>query len=74
MVLSVQFSESGGKRKPVEQRKAMKQYLEFIKSSQRFYRAYIQKLASRFGGITELEAVAGKFHPDGRLIFTSISG
>ena len=39
----------------------MKQYLEFIKSSQRYYRAYIQRLATSFGGILELEAVAHKF-------------
>ena len=74
MGLPIQFREAGGKRKPVEQRKAMKQYLEFIKSSQRFYRAYIQRLSSCFGGIPELEAVAGKFHPDGRFMSTWISG
>lgn len=71
MVLPTQFREGGGKRKPVEQRKVMKQYLGFIKSSQRFYRAYIQRLASHFGGILELEAVAGKFHPDSRFVPTS---
>ena len=39
-----------------------KRYLDFIKSSQRFYRNYVQKLATRFGGIPELEAVAFKFN------------
>ena len=36
-------------------------YLNFIKSGQRFYRAYIQKLASHHGGIPELEYVAHQF-------------
>ena len=49
----------------------MKQYLEFIKSSQRFYRGYIQKLATKFGGIHEVEAVAGRFNPES--MTTSIS-
>lgn len=48
----------------VEKRKTAKHYLDFIKSSQRFYRGYIQKLASNFGGIRELEAVAQKFNVD----------
>ncbi|RDW78773.1 uncharacterized protein DSM5745_05625 [Aspergillus mulundensis] len=44
--------------------KLEKHYLEFIKSSQRFYRGYIQQLASHFGGISELEKVARKFSFD----------
>ncbi|PWY85745.1 hypothetical protein BO94DRAFT_467471 [Aspergillus sclerotioniger CBS 115572] len=56
--------ESGKKKKPVEKRKLEKHYLEFIKSSQRFYRAYIQQLSSHFGGIPELEKVARKFNSD----------
>ena len=48
----------------MEKRKSVKHYLDFIKSSQRFYRNYIQKLASRFGGIRELDAVAQKFNSD----------
>ncbi|CBF86507.1 uncharacterized protein ANIA_02271 [Aspergillus nidulans FGSC A4] len=52
------------KKKPVERRKFEKHYLEFIKSSQRFYRGYIQQLASHFGGISELEKVARKFNFD----------
>ncbi|GAQ45410.1 uncharacterized protein AtWU_10223 [Aspergillus tubingensis] len=56
--------ESGKKKKPVERRKLEKHYLEFIKSSQRFYRAFIQQLSSHFGGIPELEKVARKFNSD----------
>ena len=69
---SLQFRDGEGKKKPVEQRKAMKLYLEFIKSSQRFYRSYIQKLAVNFGGIHEVEAVAGRFSPDGELFLLNI--
>ncbi|PYH99463.1 hypothetical protein BO71DRAFT_479525 [Aspergillus ellipticus CBS 707.79] len=58
------FREENGKKKPVEKRKLEKHYLEFIKSSQRFYRAYIQQLSSHFGGILELEKVARKFNFD----------
>ncbi|PKY05431.1 hypothetical protein P168DRAFT_340809 [Aspergillus campestris IBT 28561] len=56
--------ENGKKKKPVERRKLEKHYLEFIKSSQRFYRGYIQQLSSHFGGISELEKVARKFNFD----------
>lgn len=52
----------------MEQRKVMKHYLDFVKSSQRFYRGYIQRLASRFGGIPEVEAVAHQFHVSGKLL------
>jgi len=38
----------------------MKNYLDFIKSSQRYYRGYIQSLELRFGGVPEIEAVAHK--------------
>jgi len=36
--------------------------LDFIKSSQRFYRGYVQHLSSHFGGIVELDKVARKFN------------
>lgn len=47
-------------RTPVAERKLAKHFLDFVKSSQRFYRSYIQRLASRFGGIRELEVVANR--------------
>ncbi|KAF7596316.1 hypothetical protein BBP40_002460 [Aspergillus hancockii] len=56
--------QNGKKKKPVEKRKLEKHYLEFIKTSQRFYRGYIQQLSSHFGGIPELENVARKFNLD----------
>lgn len=57
-----QFRDENGRRRPVEKRKLEKHYLDFIKSSQRFYRGYIQRLSSHFGGIAELEKVAQKFN------------
>jgi hypothetical protein len=68
---STQFRDEEGKRKPVEKRKLKKHYLDFIKSSQRFYRGYIQRLASHFGDLPEIEAVAKKCNLDseqGRII------
>ncbi|KAL4788046.1 hypothetical protein BJX76DRAFT_228341 [Aspergillus varians] len=56
--------DNGKKKKPVERRRLEKHFLEFIKSSQRFYRGYIQQLASHFGGISKLEKVARKFNFD----------
>ena len=55
-----QFREASGQRKVVEQRVMERRFLEFIKSSQRFYRGYIQSLGSRFEGVKELKAVANR--------------
>ena len=52
----------------VEQRKLLKHYLDFIKGSQRYYRGYIQKLASHFRGVPEIEAIAHKFAVDSTCI------
>ena len=52
------FKSGEGRRRLVEQRKAAKQYVKFIKSSQRYYREYIEKLATAFG-LPELDALAG---------------
>ncbi|KAI9829632.1 MAG: hypothetical protein M1826_005522 [Phylliscum demangeonii] len=53
------YQTDEGKKKVVEKRKLIKHYLDYIKSSQRFYRSYIQKLSIRFG-LPELEQVAHK--------------
>ncbi|KAK4944449.1 hypothetical protein LTR10_016123 [Elasticomyces elasticus] len=58
------FREGDGKKKHVERRKAEKLYLEFIKSSMRFYRGYIQRLASHFSDIPEVFEIARKFNLD----------
>ncbi|KAL8648877.1 MAG: hypothetical protein Q9226_005805 [Calogaya cf. arnoldii] len=59
------FRNLKGKRKPVEQRKAAKSYLRFLKSSQRFYRGCVQRLVTCSPGICELTAIAQKFSFDG---------
>ncbi|KAL8772663.1 MAG: hypothetical protein Q9209_002324 [Squamulea sp. 1 TL-2023] len=61
------FRNLEGKKRPVEQRKAAKLYLRFLKSSQRFYRGYIQRLATQFGGIYEITAIAQKLNQDAAL-------
>ncbi|RKF64697.1 putative tpr-like protein [Erysiphe neolycopersici] len=44
----------------VEKRKVEKHYVDFIKTSQFFYKSYIQRLASHFSGIKGLLRVAGQ--------------
>ncbi|KAI6250586.1 Nonsense-mediated mRNA decay factor SMG7 [Erysiphe necator] len=44
----------------VEKRKIEKHYIDFIKTSQFFYKGYIQRLASHFSGIKGLLRVAGR--------------
>ncbi|KAL1634054.1 hypothetical protein SLS58_010848 [Diplodia intermedia] len=53
-----------GKNKAVETRLVTKQYLEFIKASQRFYRQYILRLDRTFGGIPELRDIARTWKSD----------
>lgn len=64
------FRDGDGKKKHVERRKAEKLYLEFIKSSMRFYRGYIQRLASHFRGVPEILEVAKKFSLDSEFELT----
>jgi hypothetical protein len=45
------FREGEGRKKHVERRKAEKLYVDFIKASQRFYRAYIGRLIANFSNI-----------------------
>jgi hypothetical protein len=60
------FREGDGKKKPVERRKLEKHYLDFVKASMRFYRGYIQRLASHFADVPEILRVAHKFNLDSR--------
>ena len=48
----------------VEIRKLAKNYLQFIKGSQRFYRQYILNLDAQFDGIPELRKIAQKWKDD----------
>jgi hypothetical protein len=49
----------------VEMRKFQKNYLHFIKASQRYYRQYILNLDAHFDGIPELRRIAQKWKDDG---------
>jgi hypothetical protein len=62
-----QFRDGESKKKHVERRKAEKLYLEFIKSSMRFYRGYIQRLASHFKDVPEVFEIARKFSLDSKI-------
>jgi hypothetical protein len=48
----------------VEARKFVKNYLHFIKASQRFYRQYILNFDAQFDGIPELRKIAHKWKDD----------
>jgi hypothetical protein len=52
------------KERVIEFRKLQKNYLQFIKASQRFYRQYILNLDAQFEGIPELRKVAGTWKDD----------
>lgn len=55
------FRKGEGRKKQVERRKIEKLYLDFIKSSMRFYRGFIQRLAAHFTHVPELSEIAQKF-------------
>jgi len=46
------------KKNVVERRKWDKRYADFLKTSQFYYKAYIQRLASHFNGLKELRIIA----------------
>lgn len=60
------------RKKTVERRKAEKLYLDFIKSSQRFYRGFIQRVCSHFSDVGEIYAVARKMHLDTTSVDTPV--
>lgn len=63
-LISLQLRD-GGNARVVELRKLSKEYLSFIKSSQKYYRTYIGDLAHTYGGIAVLERIAQKFGRSG---------
>lgn len=65
------FRDGERKRRPVERRKVEKRYLDFIKSSMKFYRGYIQRLASHFRTAKEVLDLAQKLHLDSELVILS---
>ncbi|KAF2437982.1 hypothetical protein P171DRAFT_177410 [Karstenula rhodostoma CBS 690.94] len=58
------FRKENRSERVVEFRKLQKNYLQFIKASQRFYRQYILNLDAQFEGIPELRKVAGTWKDD----------
>ena len=53
-------------------RKFQKNYLHFIKASQRYYRQYILNLDAHFDGIPELRRIAQKWKDDGTWTLPSV--
>ncbi|KAL9107838.1 MAG: hypothetical protein Q9227_007353 [Pyrenula ochraceoflavens] len=49
-------------KKPVEKRKLEKRYLDFVKSSMRFYRDYIVQLSHSFGRVPALAEIGRNLH------------
>ena len=59
----VEAYKKGDQRKlVVEKRKLEKRYADFIKTSQFFYKGYIQRLASHFDGMTGLRRIAHRLN------------
>ncbi|RDL35046.1 uncharacterized protein BP5553_06977 [Venustampulla echinocandica] len=58
------FRQKEQKKHIVERRKVEKRYVDFIKTSQFFYRGYIQRLASHFAGMRKLRQIAHRLHLD----------
>ncbi|KAH8683301.1 hypothetical protein BGZ60DRAFT_524629 [Tricladium varicosporioides] len=52
------YRQGDQKKHVVERRKLEKRYADFIKTSQFFYKGYIQRLASHFAGLKELRRIA----------------
>ncbi|KAF4634601.1 hypothetical protein G7Y89_g3498 [Cudoniella acicularis] len=52
------YRQGDYKKHIVERRKLEKRYADFIKTSQFFYKGYIQRLASHFSGLKELRRIA----------------
>lgn len=59
------FRDGADKKRHVERRKAEKLYVDFIKASQRFYRAYIGRLIANFTNIPKVVDIAHKLGQDG---------
>lgn len=63
-VLTRQQLNKEGKSRAVETRLVTKQYLEFIKASQRFYRQFVLRLDRTYGGVPELRDIARTWKSD----------
>jgi tetratricopeptide (TPR) repeat protein len=52
------YKSDSSKKHVVEKRKWEKRYADFLKTSQYYYKGYIQRLASNFAGMIELRKIA----------------
>lgn len=57
------FRDAGAKDQQVEQRKWEKRYVDFLKTSQYFYKSFVQRLASHFD-LPELRKIAHRLRID----------
>jgi len=57
-----QYRKGDQKKLVVERRKLEKHYADYIKTSSHFYKGFIQRLASHFGGMHKLKRVANCMH------------
>lgn len=62
------FKQDDQKKHVVERRKFEKRYADFIKTSQFFYKGYIQRLASHFEGMKELRRIAHRLSLDSKTV------
>jgi hypothetical protein len=58
------YRKGDQKKLIVERRKFEKHYADFLKTSQFFYKGYIQRLASHFGGVPGLKRIAHRMSLD----------
>lgn len=56
--ITAKYKSEEYKSHTVERRKWEKRYADFLKTSQFFYKGYIQRLASHFAGLSELRKIA----------------
>ncbi|KAI9646713.1 hypothetical protein NHQ30_004710 [Ciborinia camelliae] len=54
------YRSADQKRRAVERRKLEKHYVDFLKTSQYFYKGYIQRVASHFGPLPALQRIANR--------------
>lgn len=67
------YRKDDQRRNIVERRKLEKRYADFIKTSQFFYKGYIQRLASRFEGLKELRRIAHRLSLDTQAVDQRVS-
>ena len=65
--LSFQHDKEYGTSRPVEHRKLIDHYIQFLKGTTNFYRTFIQRLVSHFN-IVELHPIVKQFNLEGTIL------